>query len=170
MVKKLQGTGQKQVLLKADVAGLAARKAGAAEGGQARRLAQSTARSTLGLLPEPLMATSRSPGPARFLSCSTKSRSKPSSLPQARMYGVLSVRLMMRSRFLRSSSRCSLAPPSELANCSTGKTQTQSTPWAPLILRLETSSGRSRTRSKPCNTPCSIQVQLSTDADLGSRP
>ena len=117
-----------------------------------RRFAHSMARSTLGLFPEPLMATSRSPGPARFFSCSTNMRSKPSSLPQAKMYGVLSVKLMMRNRFLRSLSRCSLAPPSELANCSTGKTQTQSTPWAPLILRLETSSGRSTTRSKPCNT------------------
>ena len=63
------------------------------------RLAHSTARKMFGLLPEPLMAMSRSPGPARFLSCSTKTRSKPSSLPQARMYGVLSVRLRMRKRF-----------------------------------------------------------------------
>ena len=36
-------------------------------------------------VPEPLIAMSRSPGEARFLSCSTKTRSKPSSLPQARM-------------------------------------------------------------------------------------
>ena len=35
--------------------------------------------------PEPLMAINKSPGDARFLSCSTKTRSKPSSLPQARM-------------------------------------------------------------------------------------
>ena len=49
------------------------------------RLAHSTARRMFGLLPEPLMAISRSPGLARFLSCSTKTRSKPSSLPQARM-------------------------------------------------------------------------------------
>ena len=49
------------------------------------RLAHSTARRMFGLLPEPLMAMSRSPGEARFLSCSTKTRSKPSSLPQARM-------------------------------------------------------------------------------------
>ena len=51
------------------------------------RLAHSTARRMFGLLPEPLMAMSRSPALARFFSCSTKTRSKPSSLPQARMYG-----------------------------------------------------------------------------------
>src|SRR5262249_11647061 len=48
-------------------------------------LAHSTARRMLGLLPEPEIATRMSPGLARFLSCSTKTRSKPSSLPQARM-------------------------------------------------------------------------------------
>ena len=36
-----------------------------------------------------------------------KTRSKPSSLPQARMYGVLSVKLRMRMRFLASLSKSS---------------------------------------------------------------
>ena len=37
--------------------------------------AHSTARKMLGLLPEPLMAMSTSPGDAKFLSCSTNTRS-----------------------------------------------------------------------------------------------
>ena len=50
-------------------------------------LAHETALRMLGLLPEPEMASSRSPGEARFFSCSTKMRSYPSSLAQAMMPG-----------------------------------------------------------------------------------
>ena len=38
-------------------------------------LAYSTARSTFGELPEPLMAITRSPGSAKFRNCSTKTHS-----------------------------------------------------------------------------------------------
>ena len=50
-------------------------------------LAQSMAHSTFSLLPLPLKTISMSSAVARFLSCSTKTRSKPSSLAQARMAG-----------------------------------------------------------------------------------
>jgi len=74
-----------------------------------------------GLFPDPEMASSTSPGEARFFSCSMKIRSYPSSLAQAMMPAVLSVRERTRSRFwlsksrsvhlLRSSQRCeALAP------------------------------------------------------------
>ena len=67
------------------------------------------------------MVRSRSPGEARFLSCSIKIRSYPSSFPQAMIPAVLSVRLSTLSRFwfsksskvhlARSSQRCdALAP------------------------------------------------------------
>jgi hypothetical protein len=39
---------------------------------QPMEFAYSTARSTFGELPEPLMAMTKSPGSAKFLSCSTK--------------------------------------------------------------------------------------------------
>ena len=67
--------------------------------------AQSTARRMFGLFPLPLIATSKSPGDARFFNCSTNTRSKPSSLPHAKMYGVLSVRLSTFRRFFVSSSK-----------------------------------------------------------------
>ena len=68
-------------------------------------LAHSTALRMFGLLPEPEIASTRSPGDARFLSCSTKMRSYPSSLAQAMIPAVLSVRLRTFSRFWYSKSR-----------------------------------------------------------------
>ena len=54
---------------------LAAAEAGDADRRQPVALAHSTALRMFGLLPEPEIASSRSPGEARFLSCSTKIRS-----------------------------------------------------------------------------------------------
>jgi len=68
----------------------------------------------------PLIATSTSCGEAKFLSCSTNTRSKPSSFPQANMYGVLSVKLSTLSRFLsslRKSSRLSVLLPRSSQKC-----------------------------------------------------
>src|SRR5262249_60306691 len=68
-------------------------------------LAQATALRMLGLLPEPEMARSRSPGEARVFNCSTKIRSYPSSLAHAMLQAGLSIRLTNCIRRLDSATR-----------------------------------------------------------------
>ena len=81
---------------------LAAVKTGEAPPGRKRAwLAHSMARSTLALLPLPERAISMSSADARFLSCSTKIDSNPSSLAQARM----AVRIIGEAQHLEPLSR-----------------------------------------------------------------